>query len=336
MSMDAASGSRPKPAGTQTRGAVLPMFVRCTSSKSTRDAAYAVLRPSWFILASLLFIAGCAMPPYVGQDVLVVVSDTTPAYARVADALRERLPRATRAVQLHGDTRAAEAKLRAQARSDTTIVAVGALALQTARRVQNGRIVFCQVFNYEEPGLMAPNVSGVKAMPPLVKQFRAWKLLDPKLQRVAVITGPGLRDLPNEAKRAAAELELQVAHVVVQSDKELVYTARDRLNGVHGVWVAPDHRILSASALREFITHAVRQGTAVMVFNHQLLDEGAVMSAESDYGEVADRVVDLVRDPKSHAHLVALKRARVRVNDLVAARLGLAAPPVFARGTHVF
>lgn len=336
MSKDAASDSRPEPVGTQTRGVVPPMLVRCTSSSSTRHAARAALRPSWFVVALVLFIGGCAMPPYIGQDVLVVVSDTTPAYTRVADALRERLPRATRAVQLNGDTRAAEAKLRAQARSDTTIVAVGALALQTARRVQNGRIVFCQVFNYEEPGLMAPTVSGVKAMPPLAKQFRAWKLLDPKLQRVAVITGPGLRDVPNEAKRAAAELDLQVAHVVVHSDKELVYTARDRLNGVHGVWVAPDHRILSASALREFIMHAVRQGTAVMVFNHQLLDEGAVLSAESDYTEVADRVVDLVRDPKTQAQPVALKRARVRVNELVAARLGLDAPPVFARGAHVF
>lgn len=313
------------------------MFARCTSFISKREASHAVRRPSWFALVLVLFLVGCAMPPYLNQDVLVVVSDTTPAYARVADTLRERLPGFPRSVQLNGDARAAEAKVRAQAGDETTIVAVGALALQTARRVQNGgRVVFCQVFNYEEPGLMARTVSGVKAMPPLVKQFRAWKLLDPKLQRIAVVSGPGLRDLPNEAKRAAAELELQVAHVVVHSDKELVYTARDRLQGVHGVWVAPDHRVLSAPALREFITHAVRQGTAVMVFNHQLLDEGAVMSAESDYREVADRVVDLVLDPKPPTQLVALKRARVRVNDLAAARLGLAAPPVFARGTHVF
>ncbi|MFP5348345.1 MAG: ABC transporter substrate-binding protein [Gammaproteobacteria bacterium] len=313
------------------------MFARCTSFISLHEAMHTLRRTSWLAFAFLIFVAGCAIPPYLNEDVLVVVSDTTPAYTRVADALRARLPGAPRAVQLNGDARGAEAIVRAQARDATTIVAVGALALQTARRVQiGGRVVFCQVFNYEEPGLMAPTVSGVKAMPPLVKQFRAWKLLDPKLQRIAVISGPGLRDLPDEAKRAAAELNLQVAHVVVHSDKELVYTARDRLKGVHGVWVAPDHRVLSAPALREFITHAVRHGTAVMVFNHQLLDEGAVMSAESDYTEVAERVVDLVLDPESQARLVALKRARVRINDLAAARLGLAAPPQFARGTYVF
>lgn len=313
------------------------MYVRCTSATSKRMTSSVVLRSWLLFLVVPLLAAGCAVPPFAGPDVLVVVSDTTPAYTRVADSLRDRLPGAVHALQLNGETRGAELKLRAQSDDDTTIVAVGALALQTARRVRSGnRIVFCQVFNYEEPGLLAPMVSGVKAMPPLVKQFRAWKLLDPKLHRIAIVTGPGLRDLPKEAKRAAAELDLQVTHVVVQSDKELVYTARDRLEGVHGVWIAPDHRILSGPALRDLITHAVRQGTAVMVFNHQLLDEGAVVSAESDYSEVADRVVELVREPGSKPRLLALKRARVKVNDLVATRLGLSAPPVFERGMYVF
>lgn len=314
------------------------MHVGCTSSMLNRKRLTRLaLRARWLGLFAVVMLAACAVPPWTGPDVLVIVSDTTPAYTRVADGLRERLLSKPRVIQLNGDGRTAEAKLRAQARGEDTIVAIGALALQMARRTQNGeRIVFCQVFNYEEPGLLAPTVSGVKAYPPLTKQFRAWKLLDPKLQRIALVTGPGLRDLPHEAEQAAVQLDLQLVHVVVHSDKELVYFARNRLDGVHGVWVAPDHRILSTTALRELLSHAVRQGTAVMVFNHQLLDEGAVMSAESDYGEIADRVLDLVRTPQAKPRLVALKRTRVKVNDLVATRLGLAAPPIFERGTYVF
>ena len=283
------------------------------------------------------FLAGCAGRSWLGADVLVLVSDTTPAYMRVADAVEERLPVTSRTMQLNGDSRHAEQKLRAHIGRENTVIAIGALALQTARRVQeNRRIVFCQVFNYEEPGLLAPGVYGVKAMPPLAKQFRAWKLLDPQLQRIALITGPGWRDLPNEAKMAATELGLHVVHRVVKSDKELVYTVRNQLDGVHGMWLAPDHRILSKPALRQVLAHAMRQGTAVMVFNHQLLDEGAVLSAESDYAEVADRVVDLARAPVG-ARPVPLTRAQVKINGLVAARLGLSAPPVFERGgTHAF
>lgn len=311
------------------------MFTGCEVKITRRYASGQRLRARSLPFLAALTLTACSVPPWSGPSVLVVISDTTPAYTRVADGLRERLPAASRALQLHGDARQADAKLRAQVRADDTIVAIGSLALQTARRAHDGRIVFCQVFNYEEPGLMAPRVSGVKALPPLSKQFRAWKLLDPKLQRIALVTGPGLRDLPREARRAASGLGLDVVHVVVHSDKDLIYTARDRLDGVHGVWVAPDHRILSKPALRELLAHAVRQGTAVMVFNHQLLDEGAVMSAEGDHAEVADRVVDLVRAP-GKSRLVALNRTRVKVNDLVATQLGLAAPPPFERGMYVF
>lgn len=283
-----------------------------------------------------VFLAGCAGRSWLGPDIIVLVSDTTPAYLRVAGAIDERLPVMSRPIQLNGDSRHAEQKLRARIGSEDTVIAIGALALQTARRVhENRRIIFCQVFNYEEPGLLAPGVYGVKAMPPLAKQFRAWKLLDPQLQRIALITGPGWRDLPNEAKTAATELGLHVVHRVVNSDKELVYTVRNQLDDVHGIWLAPDHRILSKPALRQVLAHAMRQGTAVMVFNHQLLDEGAVLSAESDYAEVAERVVELVQAPAG-ARPVPLTRARVRVNDLVAARLGLSAPPVFGRGAYVF
>ncbi len=313
------------------------MLVGCKSSTSRQSASSLLLRPLWVGLLLAVVLSACTIPPWSGPDVVVVVSDTTPAYARVADALQERLPAATRVIQLNGNAPQAQAKLRAQARGTDTIVAIGALALQAARQVQtDGHIVFCQVFNYEQPGLLAPNVSGVKAMPPLAKQFSAWKLLDPKLRRLALITGPGLHDLPSEAKRAAAALELEVVHLVVHSDKELMYAARDRLKGADGIWIAPDHRVLSTPALRELLTHAVRQGTAVMVFNHQLLDEGAVMSAESDYAEIADRVAALVRAPTKRSRLVGLTRAHVKINDLVAARLGLSMPPMFERGTHVF
>lgn len=289
------------------------------------------------LLGALVLVLGaCAIPPWSEPRVVLLVSESTPAYTRVADALKERLPVPPRVLRLKGDARQADAAVQRLAGDDATIVAIGAFALQTARRLNGRHIVFCQVFNYEEPGLLAPSVSGVKAMPPLTKQFRAWKLLDPQLNRIALITGPGLRDLPKEAKQAAAKIGLNVVHVAVKSDKELLYTTRDQLGGVQGIWVAPDYRILSKAALRDLLSHAVRQGIAVMVFNHQLLDEGAVMSAESDYGEVADRVVDLVRAPVQGSRLVSLTRARVKVNGLVAAQLGLSSPPIFERGVHVF
>lgn len=326
--------SRPSPQGSRNGGRRNHMPV--THTFMSPPSAARSRAPMALLGALVLLLGACAVPPWFEPRVVLLVSENTPAYARVADALKERLPVPPRVLRLKGDARQADAAVQRLAGDDATIVAIGALALQTARRLNGRHIVFCQVFNYEEPGLLAPSVSGVKAMPPLSKQFRAWKLLDPQLNRIALITGPGLRDLPKEAKQAAAKIGLKVIHVAVNSDKELLYTTRDQIDGVQGIWVAPDHRILSKAALRELLSHAVRRGIAVMVFNHQLLDEGAVMSAESDYGEVADRVVDLVRAPVQGQRLVSLTRARVKVNGLVAAQLGLSSPPIFERGVHVF
>lgn len=289
-------------------------------------------------LASVVGVVSCTGIDRQQEPAVVVwVSDTTPGYTRVVSALQRQLPMTTRVVQFNGDQQRAQAARRELTDDDAPIVAIGALALEQARQLPRRRVVFCQVFHYEQPGLLTASTFGVKPMPPLAKQFHAWKLLDPALTRVALITGPGLRDLPAEAQRAGTQMRLDVRHVVVQSDKELLYTVRDRLAGVQGIWLAPDHRVLSRETLRDVLAHAVRQGMTVMVFDRRLLDFGALASAEGDQREVAERVVELLRrPPNAGPRVVALERTRVSVNSQVAARLGLTTPPIFRRGAHVF
>lgn len=292
------------------------------------------------VLFLALGIAGCAGIDHAREQepaVVVLVSDTTPGYTRVVSALKKKLSTTARVVQLNGDPRQAAAAQRQLAGGHSPIVAIGALALQHARQLPGRRVVFCQVFHYEQPGLLTPTTVGVKPLPPLAKQFHAWKLLDPTLTRVALITGPGLRDLPAEAKHAAAQTRLDVRHVVVQSDKELLYAVRGRLTDVQGIWLAPDHRVLNTEALRDLLAHAVRHGMSVMVFDRQLLDFGALASTEGDQGEVAERVVELLRQPQDRTpRVLPLERTHVRVNAQVAAHLGLTAPPAFRRGVYVF
>lgn len=298
-------------------------------------------RPRLALCLVVLGIAGCAGidRTYEPEPVVVVlVSDQTPGHTRIVSVLKKKLPTRPKIVQLNGDPQRAAAVRRQLANGREPIVAIGALALQQARQLPERRVVFCQVFHYEQPGLLTPTTVGVKPLPPLAKQFHAWKLLDPTLARVALITGPGLRDLPAEAKRAAAQTQLDVRHVVVQSDKELLYTVRDQLTDVQGIWLAPDHRVLNREALRGLLAHAVRHGMAVMVFDRQLLDFGALASTEGDLREVAARVIELLQRPQEGAapRVVPLERTRVSINSQVAAQLGLTAPPVFRRGVYVF
>jgi len=301
--------------------------------RSTRTPAALIV-----VSVLVLFLSSCSgwVGPY-RNDVAILVSDDTPAYQQVADALGKRLGSATRVIRLDNDNRKADAARRTLAQSDETIVAVGAFAASSTHGLSDRPIIVCQVFNYEEPGLVTPAVRVVKATPPVLKQFQTWAQLDPRLRHVAMITGAGLTELPAEARRAAAELGIRLMHIEARSDKEALYAVRSMDPPAQGIWIAPDHRIFSNAALRELVTYAVRQGMQVMVFNHRLLSLGALVSAENDPDDVAERVYDLLaRDYKrtAVARVVPLQRARIQVNAIVAKQFGLPVPPALAKGSY--
>lgn len=291
-------------------------------------------------LLSVVLLCGCAGParwPFAA-DVAILVSDATPAYEQAANALRKRLDTAPRVFRLDNDQRKAEAARRAIMERGEIVVAIGAFAVRSTRGLTDREIIFCQVFHYEEPGLIADATRGVKATPPLLKQFQTWKQLDPRLKHIVLVTGPGLADLPAEARRAGSDAGVRVTHIEARSDKEMLYAVRNFKPPIQGLWLAPDHRILNSPALHDLLTYAVRQGIQVMVFNREFLDLGALLSAESDYEDVAERVYELVNGPRtkpgSTARVVPLRRTRVQVNAIVAKQFGLSVPPALVRGNY--
>lgn len=267
----------------------------------------------------------------------IVISDDLPAYEGVAAALVKRLTPAPRLHRLNGrveDQHGTIATL--QNGGDVPIVAIGPEAVQLAARVPTRPMVYCQVYHYDIP----PSAhSGVKAMPPVAKQFRAWKLVDPRLQRVVLLTGPGFERLAAEAQAAAKDAQLKLEHVVARSDKELLYAVKRLDATVQGVWLAPDRRVLSAEVLREVLSHSVRNGKSVLAFSPKLLPYGALLSVEGEHNDVADRVMAQLRqldDGRRPGSALGLTRARVEINPLVARHLGLTVPPALQGGTHVF
>lgn len=306
----------------------------------TKVASRAAFAPAtvaavfWLSLAVLLTgCVGMIGKPDSGPTA-IVVSDSTPAYEQVAESLRARLYPTPRIFRLENSHHKAEAMRLALAGSDETLIAIGAFALQSARRLGDRRVIFCQVFHYEDSNI-GPPARGVKATPPLARQFQAWKSLNPNLARVAIVTGSGLGDLPAEARRAAREIGIDVTHIEVRTDKEMLYAVRGMAVPPQGMWIAPDHRVLNAATLRELLAYAVRRGIEVVVFNRQLLSYGALMSAESDPNDVADRVYELVNTAgEGGPRVVSLRRARIQVNTIVAGQFGLTVPPALGGDTH--
>ncbi|MCK7580116.1 MAG: hypothetical protein MZV65_33550 [Chromatiales bacterium] len=168
-------------------------------------------------------------------------------------------------------------------------------------------------------------------MPSLAEPFRLWKLIDPRLVRIGVITGPQLTPMVSEARAAAGAAGFELEHVVVRSDKETLCAFERLLPRIQGLWMVPDNRVLSAAVIRDLLSLAVREGRPVLGFRHELLALGALLSAESDPADVAAQALARARARPAGSTvpgpaLTALTRADVRINRVVLQSLGLMLP----------
>lgn len=305
----------------------------CTNRGATSFARKATVA---FVLALAALFSGCAVPPSVRSPspVAIVVSDRLPAYQQVVDVLNVRLEKPSIHV-LDGDSRRAAQILAKLREHDSPIVAIGSLATRTVAGLPNRSIVYCQDLSAED-GRPSAAARGVRAMPPPYKQLQAWKMLDPRLQRVTLIRGAGNGEFSREAQAAAQLLKIRLDTIEVQNDREVLYAVKHLDADVQGIWFAPDSRVLSSDVLREALAHGLRQGKQSLVFSPQLLSLGALLSVEGDPSDIAERVVEQLRDDGSLPRVASLQRARTRINLEVARQLGLPVPPQMQAGTYVF
>lgn len=305
------------------------------------------------VLLLLLFalLAGCATPRAPSpppeperarvpapppRPLAVLLSDDVAMYQEVAHALGARAVR----VQVHslkGDEREADA---AAARLERTaadgVVAIGSLATRAVARLAGQRVVYCLDFTAEAQREPRPDMHGVRAWPPALVQLQAWKQLDPRLARVALLSGEGGHPLVEEALAAAEQLGIELEHIQVSSDRELLYVVKRLRPEVQGIWFPPDNRVVSAAAMREALAHSLRQGKQTLVFSSQLLQFGALLSVEADPRDVADRVLEQLRAGSDAPALLPLRSARTSVNPRIARQLGLDVPAALRGGSHVF
>ncbi len=157
-------------------------------------------------------------------------------------------------------------------------------------------VVFSQVFNYEEHGLLTENSRGISALAPLDAQLVAWKNVDPTIARVGVIIGEGHDELIAEAREAADKHGIELRAHISHSDQETLYFfRRSMIRDIDGFWLFPDNRILSGRALQEMLAEAGRQQVPVNVPNESMLKLGAKISMSTVASDIAAAIVNVVR-----------------------------------------
>ena len=305
----------------------------------------------FFFVFACLALAGCTAgrtdaprrTEVEGGDLVILQSDGSPAFAGVTRALGKKVKGSVPVLSLTGHP-ATDAEMVQQLRRyhERIVVAVGLNAALVARKLSGTKVIFCQVFNYEDFDLLTPWMKGVSAIPPIKQQFQVWKKVDPSLKRVGVITGPRLSHLIEEARSAASANGIEIKHAQVGSDLETLYAFKQLNPKIQALWLLPDNRVLSRNTIRDILSYSRKQGKQVVVFSEQLLSLGGMMSFDSVYGDIADQVLarskqalqangsDIPGPP-----VLALTRLDIKINPLAVKQLGLKFPAELKASAYV-
>ena len=205
------------------------------------------------------------------------------------------------------------------------VVAIGLRAAKSSLSLSQSPVVFSQVFNHEQHGLVTEISRGVAALAPLDAHLSAWKKVDPTLASVGLIIGEGHEDLVTEAEIAADRHGIELRIVRTQSDQETLYNFKRMIREIDGFWLFPDNRVLSPRVLRDMLDQANRRQVPVAVSHEAMLPMGAAISISSVASDIAATIVRLLHrintgDIDSLPPVTGLSEVRVVTNDALLKR----------------
>ena len=252
--------------------------------------------------------------------IAIILSNSQPAYLDVAVELAAFFADHT-VYDLSAESLPPVAVLRSiNDGNASAVVAIGLRAAQSAVAMSGVPVVFSQVFNHQEHGLLNANSRGVAAVAPLDAQLDAWKKIDPAMKRVGLIIGDGHEDLVEHAEVAADRHGIELYVRVANSDQETLYFFRRMVRDIDGFWLFPDNRILSARVLEQMLEDANRHQVPVVVPNDSLLKMGASISITTVAADIAATIAGVVRKIQAGQiskvpPLTELSEVRVAVNE---------------------
>ncbi|MCL6415199.1 hypothetical protein MIB92_06025 [Aestuariirhabdus sp. Z084] len=270
-------------------------------------------------------------------SVAVLVSAEIPAMTTVAERIKARLGYRAQIYALKGDAQyAATLAKQLAVQKNIQVVAIGLLAAKASKTIPHPQ-VFSQVFNFSEFGLLRDGRRGVNILPPADQVFSFWRKLSPGLRVVAVATGPNQSLTVNRLQQGARLSGIRLHHIEVRSDKELVYALK-QVEEAQGIWLLPDNRVLSRSVIRELMNYTVKNGKQLAVFSPQLLEAGALLSFSTNSVDVSERILEQLRllrqEEDLSSQLVSLKGGEMKINSVVASRLGIRIPATLKSHIH--
>jgi ABC-type uncharacterized transport system substrate-binding protein len=261
--------------------------------------------------------------PVIAQEksVAILLARMTPDYQIIVDTIEERFAGKAQVYILNDSTDSPDVIVSSiQSSSHRYVAAIGEFATKQALKLEGKHIAFAEVFTFDIT-MLEKGMVGVSMLPNPDKLFLAWKSINPELERVAILTGPGCEDQIKVIRESAQRYKVELVHREVNNDKDMLYQSEKLISSVQGYWMLPDHRILSRRAMKDFMSLSLKKSKQVAVFNRELLDYGGLIYIEAAPEDIAAKLVDQLNSKE--VKLRFSTEVTMLVNPVIAQKLSL-------------
>ena len=282
--------------------------------------------PTWFLGLLLLPLP---LADAGGRDVVVLLREDVPVYARFAERFAAACDCNARRVRLGDD--AVEVAGRVRALRPGAVVAVGRSGLRAASgHLADLPLLHALVVN--PSSILPPGAKPLPGAPLDVDPGEALAALTrvaPEVRRVAIVHDPSLTAAAAaDAVRAAKKLGLTLDVREVADAGRAAAALDDVTRRADAVLLLPDRTVLRPELLDHLLLLALERRVPVVGIAEKHVRRGALLALSVRPEDVAVEVAGLVEQVLSGERSPTLPRRRLRLhlNLRTAARLGLTVP----------
>ena len=209
------------------------------------------------------------------------------------------------------------------------ILAIGADALKSVKRVRDIPIIYLMVLNPEKITGEARNFNGIDMNIPPERYLALMERLNLPRLKVGLFYDPGKSGaFVKRIRQAAESMGIEIMAREVHSPREVPEQLMRLSSSCNVFWMLPDPTVVTAETVEFLLLYTQKNRMPVVTFAGKYVDTGALFSLDIDgsdlgkqAGEMANRVlsgtdISLIRETEA-------RKAVMKVNRKVAEKLGI-------------
>lgn len=258
------------------------------------------------VLTLLLCLSGGA----VADGIAVIRSHDIDPYNQALAGFSAACNDRVKVHNLGGDPgRQREVAEAVRAQAPRLVLAVGLMAAQVAMtRLQEFPSIYVMVAQPRKYGLVGNNIAGISLDIPVAIQFQTYKNMLPGLRSIGTIYDPGKSsELVAEAKKIAAEMNLELVAVPVHSQREVPGALRGLIGRIGALWMIPDDTVVTTDSFKYFLVSTLENSVPFIAASDIFVEVGALAAVTPDYSDVGRQSCKLAQ---------ALEKGELQLSDL--------------------